>query len=64
MIGKILSKDQLIEMAEKMKKDGKEVLTEEVEADMRGAGYYQLMLFQIVDGEKNFVKACGPYQKA
>ena len=64
MIGKKLSKDQLIEMAEKMKKDGKEVLVEEIKADMRGDGYYQLMLFQIVDGKKIFVKACSSYQKA
>ena len=64
MIGKILNKDQLIDMAEKMKKDGKEVLVEEVKADMRGDGYYQLLLFQIVDGKKTFVKACSSYQKA
>lgn len=64
MIGKKLTKDQLTEMAEKMKKEGKEVLVEEVKADMRGDGYYQLMLFQIVDGKKTFVKACGSYQKA
>ena len=64
MIEKKLSKDQLVEMAEKMKKDGKEVLVEEIKADMRGDGYYQLMLFQIVDGKKNFVKACSSYQKA
>lgn len=64
MIGKIPSKDQLIEMAEKMKKEGKEVLVEEVKADMRGEGYYQLMLFQIVEGKKTFVKACCSYQKA
>ena len=64
MIGKILNKTQLIEMAEKMKSEGKEVLVEEFKADMRGDGYYQLMLFQIVDGKKTFVKACSPYQKA
>lgn len=64
MIGKILNKDQLIDMAEKMKKDGKEVLVEEVKADMRGDGYYQLLLFQIVGGKKTFVKACSSYQKA
>ena len=63
MIGKILSKDQLIELAEKMKKDGKETLVEEVKADMRGDGYYQLMLFQVVDGKKTFVKACSSYKK-
>lgn len=63
MIGKRLSKDQLIEMAEKMKNDGKEVLVQEVKADMRGDGYYQLLLYQIVDGEKIFVKACSSYQK-
>lgn len=63
MIGKRLSKDQLIEMAERMKKDGKEVLVEELKADMRGDGYYQLLLFQLVNGEKIFVKACSSYQK-
>lgn len=63
MIGKKITKDQLIEMAEKMKKEGKEVLIEEVKADMRGEGYYQLMLFHIVDGKNTFVKACESYQK-
>lgn len=64
MIGKRLSKDQLIELAEKMEKNGKEVLVEEYKADMRGDGYYQLLLFQMVDGEKIFVKACSSYQKS
>lgn len=64
MIGKIPSKDQLIEMAEKMKKDGKEILVEEVKADLRGDGYYQLLLFQFIEGKKTFVKACSSYKKA
>lgn len=64
MIGKVLSKTQLMEMAENLKKDGKEVLVEECKADMRGDGYYQLLLFQIVDGKKIFIKACGSYQKS
>ena len=64
IIGKKLSKDQLIEIAERMKKDGKEILVEEVKADMRGDGYYQLILFQVIDGKKTFVKACGSYKKA
>lgn len=63
MIGKMLSKNQLVEMAEKMKKDGKNVLIEEVKADMSGDGYYQLMLFHVVDGKKTFIKSCGSYQK-